>query len=135
VRYQLIHLYITSKWKSWSTILCLPRSKYSHQWWSNRWLLIYCMKNLLLLILFLFCAGVHCGSYKSFYNISNISYLNSRPPPFSFIPLPPFLEEFQQVSFFHLHTCMHSICTIFTLLHPFPTSSPKPVLPSYSPTL
>jgi hypothetical protein len=33
------------------------------------------------------------------------------------------LEYFQQVSFFHLHTCIHSICTIFTLPHPFPTSS------------
>jgi hypothetical protein len=25
-----------------------------------------------------------------------------------------------------LHTCVHSICTTFTLLHPFPTSSPPP---------
>jgi hypothetical protein len=39
-------------------------------------------------------------------------------------PLTPFLEQFQQVSFFHLHTCVHNICIIFTLLHPFPTSSP-----------
>jgi hypothetical protein len=30
--------------------------------------------------------GVHCGIYKSSYNISNISYLNSPSPPFSFIP-------------------------------------------------
>jgi hypothetical protein len=27
--------------------------------------------------LLLLCVGVHCGIYKSFYNISNISYLNS----------------------------------------------------------
>jgi hypothetical protein len=30
---------------------------------------------------------VHCGIYKSSYNISNISYLNSLPSPFSFISL------------------------------------------------
>jgi hypothetical protein len=36
---------------------------------------------------------------------------------------PPFLEYFQQVSLFHLHTCVHTICTIFILLHHFPTSS------------
>jgi hypothetical protein len=33
--------------------------------------------------------GVHCGVYKSSYNMSNISYWNSPPPSFSFIPLPP----------------------------------------------
>jgi hypothetical protein len=40
------------------------------------------------------------------------------------------LEQFQQVSFFHLHTWVHSTCTIFTLLHPFPTSSPRPLVPT-----
>jgi hypothetical protein len=39
-----------------------------------------------------------------------------------------FLEQFPEVSFFHLHTCVHSICTIFTLLHPIPTSSPFPLV-------
>jgi hypothetical protein len=37
--------------------------------------------------------GVHCGIYKSLYNISNLSYMNSTPLSFSFNPLtPPFLE-------------------------------------------
>jgi hypothetical protein len=36
--------------------------------------------------------GVHCGIYKSSYNVSNISYLNSPPPLLSFFPSPPFLE-------------------------------------------
>jgi hypothetical protein len=67
--------------------------------------------------------GVHCGIYKSSYYISNISQLNSYPPSFSFIPLPPFLELFQQVSFFNLYTCVHSNWTRFTQLHPFLTSS------------
>jgi hypothetical protein len=39
--------------------------------------------------------------------------------------LPPFLEQFQQVSFFHLHTRVHSICTIFMLPCSFPTFSPS----------
>jgi hypothetical protein len=70
--------------------------------------------------------GVHCGiysynmllqySYKYFFNIS---YFNSPSSPILLYPLPPLLEQFQQVSLLHLHTCVHRICTIFTLLHPF----------------
>jgi hypothetical protein len=69
--------------------------------------------------------GVYYGMYKSSYNISNVLYFNSLPWPFSFIPFPhsQFLERFQQVSFFHLQTCVHSICTICTLPHPLSTSS------------
>jgi hypothetical protein len=45
--------------------------------------------------------------------------------------LPRFLEQFQQVSLFHLHTRVYvniGECTIFTLLYPFPTSSPIPLV-------
>jgi hypothetical protein len=42
----------------------------------------------------------------------------------------PFLKWLQQVSFFHLQTCVHSICTIFTFLHPLSTSSRLPVVPT-----
>jgi hypothetical protein len=52
------------------------------------------------------------------------------PPSFSFISPTPFLEWFQQISLFHLHTCIHNICTIFTLLHPFFISSPFPLVPN-----
>jgi hypothetical protein len=45
--------------------------------------------------------GIHCDIYKSSHNLS---YLNSPPPSFSFISFLPFLEQFQQVSFFHFHT-------------------------------
>jgi hypothetical protein len=38
-----------------------------------------------------------------------------------FHPPSPFLEQFQQVSFFHLHTCIYTVSTIFILLLP-PTS-------------
>jgi hypothetical protein len=45
--------------------------------------------------------------------------LNSPPPLFSFIsPSPNFWGIIQQVSFFHLHICVHSIYTICTLLCP-----------------
>jgi hypothetical protein len=60
--------------------------------------------------------GVHCGIYKSSYNVSNISYLNSSPQPLSFIVPPWLMEQFQQVSFFHLHTCLYITWTLFTLL-------------------
>jgi hypothetical protein len=40
--------------------------------------------------LLLYWVGTQCGIYKSSYNISNVSYLNSPTPWFSFIsPLPP----------------------------------------------
>jgi hypothetical protein len=43
--------------------------------------------------------------------VSNISYLNSAPPLLSFIlPFPPFLEQFQRVSFLHLFTYAFIIC-------------------------
>jgi hypothetical protein len=42
-----------------------------------------------IIILFLHFIGVHCGIYKSSYNVSNISYLNSPPPPLCFISSSP----------------------------------------------
>jgi hypothetical protein len=59
----------------------------------------------------------------------NIIILEFIPFTVLLYPLfPPFLEWFQRVSFFHLHICIHSICTIFTLLHPFPTTSSPPLV-------
>jgi hypothetical protein len=67
--------------------------------------------------------GVHCGIYKSSYNISNTSHLNSPSLPFSFIHLPAIPEIASTGTFFHLHTCVQSIYTIFTLPHLFSTGS------------
>jgi hypothetical protein len=73
---------------------------------------------------------VHCGIDKSSYNVLNVSYLNSPPhTPLLYSSLPPFLEWFQQVSFLHLHACVHTFCTIFTLLLLFPTTSLLPLVP------
>jgi hypothetical protein len=43
-------------------------------------------------------------------------------------PLPQFLEQFQQVSFVHLLTCMHSICASPPQCH----SLPPPLGRTYS---
>jgi hypothetical protein len=44
---------------------------------------------------------------------------------------PSILEQFQQVSFFHVHTCVHSICTVFTL--PCSPHPPHPTGTNHSP--
>jgi hypothetical protein len=76
----------------------------------------------LFIYFFLLCwMGVHCGIYRSSY-LYDIKYTI-----FEFTPstiLTPIPVRFQQVSFFQLHTYVHSICTICTLPSPFPTSSP-----------
>jgi hypothetical protein len=58
--------------------------------------------------------------------------LNSPPPLFSFKP-PPLIPRIVSTGLiFHLHTCVHSICTIFILLHPHilppPTGTSPPVV-------
>jgi hypothetical protein len=76
--------------------------------------------------IFLNCAGNTLWHFQKF-----LQYIILQLTPSTILlrlpPSPPFLEYFQQVSFFHLHTCVHSICTIFTFLYPFPTSSPLPM--------
>jgi hypothetical protein len=69
-----------------------------------------------------FFEGVHCDIYKSSYNILKYIILEFTP----YIVLPsPILEQFQQVSFFHLYTCVHSICTVFTPHDLSPPLSPS----------
>jgi hypothetical protein len=60
--------------------------------------------------------------------ISNISYLNLPPPSLSFIPPYPHSWNSFKRSHFSIYIHVHSICILFTLLHPFPTSSPLPLL-------
>jgi hypothetical protein len=78
----------------------------------------------LLFILFFCWVGVHCGIYKSLYNVSNISYLNSPPPSVSFTPIPGIVSK---VWFFYI--CIH-VYTVFSPYSPFCTLSPPP-LPSH----
>jgi hypothetical protein len=70
--------------------------------------------------------GVLCGIHKSSYNISNVSYLNSPPPPFSFIS--PTLHSRNSFNRSHFSTCMH-MYTVFTPYSPpswFPPFLPAP---------
>jgi hypothetical protein len=62
------------------------------------------MLILLLFLLLVYWVGVPGGIYKGSYKISYVSYLDSPPPLLSFIPPPPFWEQFQQVSVSHLLT-------------------------------
>jgi hypothetical protein len=58
----------------------------------------------------------------------NISYLNSPSPPLSFI-LPPLSDSWNSFNRYHLHTCVHIFCTLFTLLHLVPATSNFPLMP------
>jgi hypothetical protein len=89
-----------------------------------------------LFFLFLFfycCAGWSTlWHLQKFFNITNVSYLNLPPSSSSFIPSHPHSwSSFNRYHFSHLHICVHSICTTFTLPHPFPTSSPLPLIPTF----
>jgi hypothetical protein len=78
--------------------------------------------------------GVHCTIYRGSYNVLNISYLNSLPPLLSFIS-PPFLKQFQQVSFLHFYTCIYIICTVFILLALSTSHLPPPSCTDPDPVL
>jgi hypothetical protein len=67
--------------------------------------------------------GVHCDIYKSFHNISTTFYLNSPTPLFSYIPPSPHSWNSFNGYHFSISIHVHRICTIFTLSHPFTTSS------------
>jgi hypothetical protein len=81
--------------------------------------------------------GVHCGICKGSYKYQIYDtwiHCPSCPISLSFISLLPwFLEQFQQVWFLHLHTCVHIICSIFIFLHTFPTTSSLPLVPNPTP--
>jgi hypothetical protein len=62
-------------------------------------------------LLSLCCVWVHYGIYESSYNISNISFLYSPPPPFPFISPQQFLAEFQEL-YFSIYIYM---CTVLLL--------------------
>jgi hypothetical protein len=66
--------------------------------------------------------GVHCGIYKSSSNVSNISYLNSPPPPLSFIPHSHSWNSFNR---YHFSIYIH-VYTVFVPYSPSHTLSPPP---------
>jgi hypothetical protein len=68
--------------------------------------------------LLLFWMGVYCGIYK----INKYIILHHSP---LFPPHPHSWTSLNSSHFFHLHTGVHSICTIFNLLQAFINSSPS----------
>jgi hypothetical protein len=85
------------------------------------------------LLLLLCWVGVHCGIYKSYYNVSN---LNWHPVPFSFISFSP--HSWNSFNRYHFSICIH-VYTIFPLYSSSHTLSPLlsciqagPILPSCS---
>jgi hypothetical protein len=78
--------------------------------------------------LLLWWVWVHCGIYKSSHSISNIkSFIHSlHHSPLSLLHSCSSFNRY----IFHLYTCIHSIYTIFTLLHPLSLPSSFPVEPN-----
>jgi hypothetical protein len=68
---------------------------------------------------------LHCGIYRSSYNISDISYLNESPPYFLFVPTHPMHGT---VSTDIIFPCVYMCTQHFIFLHLFPTSSPLPLV-------
>jgi hypothetical protein len=71
--------------------------------------------------------GVHCGIYKGSSNVSTISYLNSPPPPFSFISFYPHLRNsFSRYLFsiyIHVYTVFAPYSPSYTLSTPPPQNA------------
>jgi hypothetical protein len=90
---QMLSILSSFQWKHY--FFCLPlRRCYLYSMFSQH------LSHSLFLLLC--CMGVHCGLYKSSYNISNISYLNSPPPSFSFIS--PSLHSKNSFNRYHFST-------------------------------
>jgi hypothetical protein len=73
--------------------------------------------------LLLFWVGAYCGIYKSSYNVSNKSYLNSPLLPFSFIS--PFPHSWNSFNRYHFSIYIH-VYTVFAPYSPFHTLSLPP---------
>jgi hypothetical protein len=94
-----------------------------------QWNCICLFFNLFILFL-LWCCGyiVTFTKVLTMYQIYHTAFTTSIILLYSL--LPHSWNSFNNVSLFHLHACTHSICTIFTLLHPFPTSFLVPLIPT-----
>jgi hypothetical protein len=96
------------------------------------------LKNLLCWV------GVHCSIYKSSYNVSSTSYLNSPSPLFSFTTKLPVLITCSEVSFclithgmllgylsYHWSVCFCACLFLIEMIRSFSVSSKVPIIPIY----
>jgi hypothetical protein len=95
---------------------------------SDQLLRIFSLRHLKIIFHLLLCwVGLHCGIYKSSYDVSNISHLNSPPPLLPFIPTSPdSWNRYNRCIIIAFTLCVHLFCTIFTS---YPLSPPPH--PSY----
>jgi hypothetical protein len=85
----------------------------SHVWEGSR------ERDFFSLIFFIVVLGVHCGIYKSSYNVSTISYLNSPPLPVSFIlPFPHSWNTFN--SHFSISIYVYTVFALYSPSHVLP---------------
>jgi hypothetical protein len=80
------------------------------------------------LVLLFYWVGIHCDIYKSSYNISNISHLNSPPSTIIlYCPFPSnFWNSFNRYVFIYIH-----VCTVFILYSPSCVLSPPTTNPPH----
>jgi hypothetical protein len=89
-------------------------------------LLLQSVRGVFFIFFFHYCAGGTLCYLQKFLKFIKYIILKFTPSHF---PLASLSRIPGIVSFFHLHACVHSICTIFILLHPFSTSSCHPEIP------
>jgi hypothetical protein len=84
-------------------------------------------------IFYLFLLSYYCCTGATLWHLQNFLQYIIVKSTLSIIllyPPSPFLEYFQYTSFFHFHTWIHNISTIFTVLLRVLISSPLPLVPT-----
>jgi hypothetical protein len=107
-------------------VLSTPTHGLAPMWKTLRWSSMSHVFLFFLVLLLLYWVGVHCGIYGNSYNISNTSYLNSPPLPFSFIPPCPHSWNSFIRCHFSIYIHVYSVYTIVTFPQPSPTITNLP---------
>jgi hypothetical protein len=88
---------------------------------SDQLLRIFSLRHLKIIFHLLLCwVGLHCGIYKSSYNVSNTSYLDSPSPWLCFISLSP--HSWSNFNRYHFCIYIH----VYRVFAPYSLSTPFP---------